>query len=88
LEIDEDDMPMDESTTLAAPPVDVGSDDHKALAETPKSTQENPGRITLRLLAPDKLIGRLIGKGGGHIRQIIEETGAHVTVSKDTEIAK
>lgn len=38
--------------------------------------------IELKIRAHNQLVGRLIGKGGATIKKIMEETGAHIYVSK------
>lgn len=38
--------------------------------------------IELKIRAHNQLVGRLIGRGGATIKKIMEETGAHIYVSK------
>jgi len=42
----------------------------------------NSSELELKLRAHNNLVGRLIGKGGGTIRKIMEETGCSIFVSK------
>lgn len=44
---------------------------------------ETQGTMTLRLLVAHQLVGSVIGKSGSKIREIQEESGAKIVVSKD-----
>lgn len=44
------------------------------------------GKLTSVLTVPNDLIGRVIGKGGQSIKQIQEQSGAHVDIPKDTGV--
>ncbi|KAJ3003043.1 RNA binding protein, heterogenous nuclear RNP-K like protein [Thoreauomyces humboldtii] len=52
---------------------------------TPAAPQQTPfgDFATVRLLVAHQLMGSVIGKGGSRIRDIQEESGAKITVSKD-----
>ncbi|XP_052121917.1 insulin-like growth factor 2 mRNA-binding protein 2 isoform X2 [Frankliniella occidentalis] len=46
-----------------------------------EATNTNKGEITLKVLAHNNLIGRIIGKGGNTIKRIMQETDTKITVS-------
>lgn len=48
--------------------------------EEAKNLNKNPEEFPLRLLAHNSLIGRIIGKSGGTIKRIMEETGTKISV--------
>jgi insulin-like growth factor 2 mRNA-binding protein 1 len=43
--------------------------------------------VTLKILAHNNLIGRIIGKAGGTIKKIMEDTGTRITVSSISDIS-
>ncbi|KAI8914039.1 hypothetical protein DFJ77DRAFT_549251 [Powellomyces hirtus] len=52
--------------------------------ESPRQREPvQPDCTTVRLLVAHQLMGSIIGKGGSRIRDIQEESGAKITVSKD-----
>jgi len=53
---------------------------------TDESEERASEHIVLRLRAHDKLIGRLIGKGGATIRGIIDESGASWWLRRSTRV--
>ncbi|XP_054270210.1 insulin-like growth factor 2 mRNA-binding protein 1 isoform X4 [Macrosteles quadrilineatus] len=46
-----------------------------------EATNTNKGEITLKILAHNNLIGRIIGKGGNTIKRIMQDTDTKITVS-------
>jgi poly(rC)-binding protein 3/4 len=50
-----------------------------------KSRSDKYEDFILRLLCPAWRIGGIIGKRGSHVRQLEEETGAHLQVEETTE---
>ncbi|XP_039278974.1 insulin-like growth factor 2 mRNA-binding protein 1 isoform X2 [Nilaparvata lugens] len=46
-----------------------------------EANNTNKGEITLKVLAHNNLIGRIIGKGGNTIKRIMQETDTKITVS-------
>ncbi|XP_011331248.1 insulin-like growth factor 2 mRNA-binding protein 1 isoform X2 [Ooceraea biroi] len=46
----------------------------------------NKGEITLKILAHNNLIGRIIGKGGNTIKRIMQDTDTKITVSSINDI--
>ncbi|BES99761.1 Hypothetical protein domain [Nesidiocoris tenuis] len=51
-----------------------------------EATTNNKGEITLKVLAHNNLIGRIIGKGGNTIKRIMQETDTKITVSSINDI--
>ncbi|CAG7830720.1 unnamed protein product [Allacma fusca] len=51
-----------------------------------EASNTNKGDITLKILAHNSLIGRIIGKGGATIKKIMQETDTKINVSSVTEI--
>ncbi|XP_072760691.1 insulin-like growth factor 2 mRNA-binding protein 1 isoform X6 [Anoplolepis gracilipes] len=59
-----------------------GYDDVTSRVDTPKTESE----ITLKILAHNNLIGRIIGKGGNTIKRIMQDTDSKITVSSINDI--
>ncbi|XP_029665014.1 insulin-like growth factor 2 mRNA-binding protein 1 isoform X1 [Formica exsecta] len=59
-----------------------GYDDVASRVDTPKMESE----ITLKILAHNNLIGRIIGKGGNTIKRIMQDTDSKITVSSINDI--
>ncbi|KAL6437216.1 hypothetical protein ACFW04_005042 [Cataglyphis niger] len=59
-----------------------GYDDVASRVDTPKIESE----ITLKILAHNNLIGRIIGKGGNTIKRIMQDTDSKITVSSINDI--
>ncbi|XP_011268063.1 insulin-like growth factor 2 mRNA-binding protein 1 isoform X4 [Camponotus floridanus] len=59
-----------------------GYDDVASRVDTPKMEPE----ITLKILAHNNLIGRIIGKGGNTIKRIMQDTDSKITVSSINDI--
>ncbi|CAH1394680.1 unnamed protein product [Nezara viridula] len=51
-----------------------------------EATTNNKGEITLKVLAHNNLIGRIIGKAGNTIKRIMQETDTKITVSSINDI--
>ncbi|XP_046669691.1 insulin-like growth factor 2 mRNA-binding protein 1 isoform X3 [Homalodisca vitripennis] len=51
-----------------------------------EATNTNKGEITLKILAHNNLIGRIIGKGGNTIKRIMQDTDTKITVSSINDI--
>ncbi|XP_050451282.1 insulin-like growth factor 2 mRNA-binding protein 1 isoform X1 [Cataglyphis hispanica] len=51
-----------------------------------EATSTNKGEITLKILAHNNLIGRIIGKGGNTIKRIMQDTDSKITVSSINDI--
>ncbi|XP_075213249.1 IGF-II mRNA-binding protein isoform X3 [Lycorma delicatula] len=51
-----------------------------------EANNTNKGEITLKILAHNNLIGRIIGKGGNTIKRIMQETDTKITVSSINDI--
>ncbi|RZF34745.1 hypothetical protein LSTR_LSTR007797 [Laodelphax striatellus] len=51
-----------------------------------EANNTNKGEITLKVLAHNNLIGRIIGKGGNTIKRIMQETDTKITVSSINDI--
>ncbi|KAI4500862.1 hypothetical protein M0802_004073 [Mischocyttarus mexicanus] len=51
-----------------------------------EATSTNKGDITLKILAHNNLIGRIIGKGGNTIKRIMQDTDTKITVSSINDI--
>ncbi|KAL3831327.1 hypothetical protein ACJMK2_023093 [Sinanodonta woodiana] len=45
----------------------------------------NKGEYPIKLLCPNNLCGRIIGKGGSVIKAFMEESGSHIVVSSTTD---
>ncbi|ENN77188.1 hypothetical protein YQE_06326, partial [Dendroctonus ponderosae] len=52
-----------------------------------ESNNTNKGEISLKILAHNNLIGRIIGKGGNTIKRIMQETETKITVSSINDIS-
>ncbi|KAE8752690.1 hypothetical protein FOCC_FOCC000430 [Frankliniella occidentalis] len=52
-----------------------------------EATNTNKGEITLKVLAHNNLIGRIIGKGGNTIKRIMQETDTKITVSSINDVS-
>ncbi|XP_012270910.1 insulin-like growth factor 2 mRNA-binding protein 1 isoform X2 [Orussus abietinus] len=52
-----------------------------------EATTTNKGEITLKILAHNNLIGRIIGKGGNTIKRIMQDTNTKITVSSINDIS-
>ncbi|KAG8223970.1 hypothetical protein J437_LFUL005583, partial [Ladona fulva] len=52
-----------------------------------EASSTNKGEISLKILAHNNLIGRIIGKGGNTIKRIMQDTDTKITVSSITEIS-
>lgn len=81
--------------------VDEGGDDAGRSAGEPADRHDDEGRkdrnttddnvgscseITLKILAHNNLIGRIIGKGGNTIKRIMQDTDTKITVSSINDI--
>ncbi|XP_022913707.1 insulin-like growth factor 2 mRNA-binding protein 1 isoform X3 [Onthophagus taurus] len=51
-----------------------------------EANNTNKGEISLKILAHNNLIGRIIGKGGNTIKRIMQETETKITVSSINDI--
>ncbi|KAJ8951878.1 hypothetical protein NQ318_019854, partial [Aromia moschata] len=51
-----------------------------------EANNTNKGEISLKILAHNNLIGRIIGKGGNTIKRIMQETDTKITVSSINDI--
>ncbi|XP_071580425.1 insulin-like growth factor 2 mRNA-binding protein 1 isoform X3 [Temnothorax nylanderi] len=51
-----------------------------------EANNTNKGEITLKILAHNNLIGRIIGKGGNTIKRIMQDTDTKITVSSINDI--
>ncbi|XP_044742663.1 insulin-like growth factor 2 mRNA-binding protein 1 isoform X3 [Chrysoperla carnea] len=51
-----------------------------------EATNTNKGEISLKILAHNNLIGRIIGKGGNTIKRIMQDTETKITVSSINDI--
>ncbi|XP_016844587.1 insulin-like growth factor 2 mRNA-binding protein 1 isoform X5 [Nasonia vitripennis] len=51
-----------------------------------EASNTNKGEITLKILAHNNLIGRIIGKGGNTIKRIMQDTDTKITVSSINDI--
>ncbi|XP_065352486.1 insulin-like growth factor 2 mRNA-binding protein 1 isoform X2 [Cloeon dipterum] len=51
-----------------------------------EATSTNKGEISLKMLAHNNLIGRIIGKGGNTIKRIMQDTDTKITVSSINDI--
>ncbi|KAK5645814.1 hypothetical protein RI129_004278 [Pyrocoelia pectoralis] len=51
-----------------------------------EANNTNKGEISLKMLAHNNLIGRIIGKGGNTIKRIMQETDTKITVSSINDI--
>ncbi|KAK6622181.1 hypothetical protein RUM44_001988 [Polyplax serrata] len=51
-----------------------------------EATNTNKGEISLKILAHNNLIGRIIGKGGNTIKRIMQDTDSKITVSSINDI--
>ncbi|KAG7212185.1 hypothetical protein KM043_012525 [Ampulex compressa] len=51
-----------------------------------EANHTNKGEITLKILAHNNLIGRIIGKGGNTIKRIMQDTDTKITVSSINDI--
>ncbi|XP_048504743.1 insulin-like growth factor 2 mRNA-binding protein 1 isoform X2 [Athalia rosae] len=51
-----------------------------------EANNTNKGEITLKILAHNNLIGRIIGKGGNTIKRIMQDTDSKITVSSINDI--
>ncbi|XP_015175383.1 PREDICTED: insulin-like growth factor 2 mRNA-binding protein 1 [Polistes dominula] len=51
-----------------------------------EAASTNKGDITLKILAHNNLIGRIIGKGGNTIKRIMQDTESKITVSSINDI--
>ncbi|XP_029166929.1 insulin-like growth factor 2 mRNA-binding protein 1 isoform X2 [Nylanderia fulva] len=71
------DVMQQEATTT-----NKGYDDVASRVDTPKMESE----ITLKILAHNNLIGRIIGKGGNTIKRIMQDTDSKITVSSINDI--
>ncbi|XP_014209340.1 insulin-like growth factor 2 mRNA-binding protein 1 isoform X4 [Copidosoma floridanum] len=52
-----------------------------------EASSTNKGEITLKILAHNNLIGRIIGKGGQTIKRIMSDTDTKITVSSINDIS-
>ncbi|XP_046397144.1 insulin-like growth factor 2 mRNA-binding protein 1 isoform X2 [Ischnura elegans] len=52
-----------------------------------EASSTNKGEISLKILAHNNLIGRIIGKGGNTIKRIMQDTETKITVSSINEIS-
>ncbi|EEB18062.1 predicted protein [Pediculus humanus corporis] len=51
-----------------------------------EASNTNKGEISLKILAHNNLIGRIIGKGGNTIKRIMQDTDSKITVSSINDI--
>lgn len=51
-----------------------------------EANNTNKGEVTLKILAHNNLIGRIIGKGGNTIKRIMQDTDTKITVSSINDI--
>jgi predicted RNA-binding protein YlqC (UPF0109 family) len=65
------------------PGEDIGNT-HKRL-QYPQPPSAGPGETVFRILCPEDKAGGVIGKGGGIVSQIRQETGARITVQETVQ---